>query len=303
VAASAKHFPGHGDTATDSHLSLPLVDLPLSSLLERDLVPFISAIEAGTQTIMSSHILLPQLDADNPATFSRRILRGLLRDELGFNGVIVSDALDMVGASGEIGIPAAAVRAVNAGCDLLCIGTKNTDEQLEEIEAALVAGVSPSRLEEAAARNVSLARSLPEPVEGIESPPTFNLAPTIAAFDIQPSVAVEQHHTLIAIETAANIAVGSAPWGPAVAARLGEGDSLPAVNGQLVLVGKNNHRHAWVRALITGARASHPNVIVVDMGWPGDDREFADVATFGASRHASEAFSTWLASTAGEVTA
>ena len=109
VAVSAKHFPGHGDTAQDSHLALPVVDLPLEELRERELRPFLAAIQAGARTIMSSHVLLPQLDPDRPATFSRAILDGVLRGELGFEGVIVSDALDMVGASGEIGIPAAAV--------------------------------------------------------------------------------------------------------------------------------------------------------------------------------------------------
>ncbi|MEO6117244.1 MAG: beta-N-acetylhexosaminidase, partial [Pseudolysinimonas sp.] len=145
VAASAKHFPGHGDTATDSHLALPVVDLPLSVLRERELVPFAAAIEAGTATIMTSHILLPQLD-EVPATFSPRILGELLRGELGFTGVIVSDALDMRGASGTTGIPDAAVRALAAGCDLLCIGTANTDPQLGEIEAAVAAAVSDGRL-------------------------------------------------------------------------------------------------------------------------------------------------------------
>ena len=133
VAASAKHFPGHGDTATDSHLELPVVDLPVETLRARELVPFRAAIAAGSRTIMTSHILLPQLDAEHPATFSARILQGLLRGELGFDGVIVTDALDMAGASGVHGIPEAAVRALAAGCDLLCIGTDNTDDQLDEI--------------------------------------------------------------------------------------------------------------------------------------------------------------------------
>ena len=131
VAASAKHFPGHGDTATDSHLALPVVDLPVETLRARELVPFRAAIAAGSRTIMTSHILLPQLDAEHPATFSARILQGLLRGELGFDGVIVTDALDMAGASGVHGIPEAAVRALAAGCDLLCIGTDNTDDQLD----------------------------------------------------------------------------------------------------------------------------------------------------------------------------
>jgi beta-N-acetylhexosaminidase len=296
VAASAKHFPGHGDTALDSHLSLPVVDVPLDVLRERELVPFRAAIAAGTRTIMSSHILLPQLDAENPATFSHRILGTLLREELGFDGVIVSDALDMVGASGAIGIPAAAARAIEAGCDLLCIGTKNTDEQLEAIVAALAA-VDPGRLADAASRNRALARSLPplEPADGFgTSAPRFDLEESIAAFDVRAGLVVAADRTLVAVETAANIAIGSAPWGPPVAARVREGDPLPEVTGQLVLVGTNNHRHGWVRELVEGARRAHLSVLVIDMGWPGDDRAYADVATFGASQHASSALLAWL---------
>ena len=308
VAVSAKHFPGHGDTAQDSHLALPVVDLPLEALRERELVPFVASIEAGAKTIMTSHILLPQLDAVNPATFSRRILQELLRDDLGFRGVIVSDALDMVGASGELGIPEAAVRAIAAGCDLLCIGTDNTDEQLGQIAAALEGAVADGRLEgarlaDAGTRNVGLARELAgvasaSHIVGDDVEPTFDLARTAAAFDVAPSVAVAVDRTLVSLETVANIAVGVAPWGPPVSARVSAGGTLPDVAGQLVLVGKDNHRHDWVRALVTEARRSHPDVIVVDMGWPGDDRAYADVATFGASKHVSQALLAWLENTA-----
>ena len=300
VAAAAKHFPGHGDTAMDSHLSLPIVDLPLEQLRERELLPFAAAIAAGTSSIMTSHILLPQLDADNPATFSRRILEGLLRDELGFEGVIVSDALDMVGASGEIGIPAAAVRAIAAGCDLLCIGTRNTDEQLAAIEAELEAAVAAgtlaaARLTDAGDRTVALARRLAQPSAGHDVPePTYDLAATARAFDVTAGVRVGGHRTLVVIDTSANIAVGAAPWGPAASEHVGQGDRLPDVPGQLVLVGRDNHRRDWTRELIDAARRDHPDVLVIDMGWPGDDRAYADVATFGASRHVSQALMAWL---------
>jgi beta-N-acetylhexosaminidase len=171
VAACLKHFPGHGDTAQDSHLALPTVDVPVSVLRSRELVPFAAAIAAGAETVMTSHIVLPQLDATSPATFSQAVLEGVLRGELGFEGVIVSDALDMVGASGSIGIPAAAVRALVAGCDLLCIGTKNTEAQLEEIvarvEAALAAGELPAaRLADAAERVAALAAAYPSSAAG-----------------------------------------------------------------------------------------------------------------------------------------
>jgi beta-N-acetylhexosaminidase len=300
VAVSAKHFPGHGDTAQDSHLALPVVDLPLERLRERELLPFAAAIGAGASTVMTSHIVLPQLDPAAPATFSAAILGRLLRDDLGFEGVVVTDALEMVGASGEIGIPAAAVRAVAAGCDLLCIGTENTDEQLAGIEAALDAAVADgtldaARLADAGRRNVALARSL---ALAASAPPAglaeFDRARAIRAFHVRPGVAIAAERTVVALETAANIAVGESPWGPPVTARAREGEALPPVSGQLVLVGRDNHRHAWVRELVDEARLSAPDTVVVDMGWPHPDHRYADVATFGASRHVSEALTVWL---------
>ena len=310
VAASAKHFPGHGDTATDSHLALPVVDLPLAVLRSRELLPFAAAIAAGTETIMTSHILLPQLD-EAPATFSARILGELLRGELGFTGVIVSDALDMRGASGTSGIPDAAVRALAAGCDLLCIGTANTDAQLGEIEAATAASVSdgrlaPARLDDALARVAALgeagaamlaraqaAGAHPDPE------PEFDLDRTISAFDVAGGApAVVGDHQLVQLDTAANIAVGPAPWGPAAAGAsvvvLREGDPLPAAGQQLVLIGRDNHRRDWTRAAIDAARARDPRTVVVDMGWPSADRRYADIATFGASRHVGQALLRWL---------
>jgi beta-N-acetylhexosaminidase len=299
VAVSAKHFPGHGDTAQDSHLALPVVDLPLDALRARELLPFEASVAAGASTVMSSHILLPQIDADNPATFSRAVVHDLLRGDLGFRGVVVTDALDMVGASGDIGIPEAAVRAVAAGCDLLCIGTKNTDEQLEQIEAALESAVASGRLEsgrllEAGDRNVALAARLAAAEPAGLADTAFSLPRAVAAFAVKPGVVVAPRRTVVAIETEPNIAVGVSPWGPPVSARIAEGEPLPAVHGQLVLVGKNNHRHDWVRELVDSARVAHPGAVVVDMGWPDQNQNYSDVATFGASRHVGDALAGWL---------
>ncbi|WP_400996002.1 glycoside hydrolase family 3 protein [Agromyces sp. GXQ0307] len=233
IDASAKHFPGHGDTATDSHLALPVVDLPLDALHGRELAPFRAAIAAGTRSIMTSHILLPQLDAEHPATLSPRILHGLLRGELGYEGVIVSDALDMAGASGGRGIPEAAVLALAAGCDLLCIGTDNTGEQMEEIAQAIADAVATGRLAaervaDAAARVRALADA-PRPTgEAVASaaagttpvdlPP--GLADRVAASFHVASGALDRLcgtgsiGTVVRVETVANIAVGGVPWGP-----------------------------------------------------------------------------------------
>jgi beta-N-acetylhexosaminidase len=206
----------------------------------------------------------------------------------------------MVGASGETGIPEAAVRAIAAGCDLLCIGTENTDAQLDEIENALEAAVAggrldDGRLDDAGRRNVALARSLAAASSGPAPGDTaFDRRRAIAAFHVGPGVVIAPEHTVVAIETAANIAVGESPWGPPAQHRIGEGDPLPAVRGQLVLVGRGNHRHEWVRTLVDEARRSAPDTVAIDMGWPHPDHRYADVATFGASRHVSEALTAWL---------
>ena len=304
VAVSAKHFPGHGDTAQDSHLALPVVDESLETLRDRELVPFVAAISAGASSIMTSHIVLPQLDPSGPATFSSAILSGLLRDSLHFEGVIVSDALDMKGASGELGIPAAAVRAIAAGCDLLCIGTRNTDEQLADIEAALDAAVADGslpaeRLADATARVAALAASVAEPTALSDAPhPSFDLDRAIGAFQVADEVVVEANAKIFTLETVANIAVGASPWGLSAAGAdtvpVYEAGPVPEHPGQLILVGKDNHRRDWTREFIDRTRSARPSTIVVDMGWPSADRAYADVATFGASRFAGEALVTWL---------
>ena len=312
IDASAKHFPGHGDTAQDSHLALPVVDVPLDTLRKRELVPFQAAVEAGVASIMTSHILLPQLDAEFPATLSSRILQGLLRDQLGFDGVIVSDALDMAGASGIIGIPEAAVRAVAAGCDLLCIGTDNSDAQLAQIEDAIRDAVdsgrlAPARLDDAVNRTRVLAVAAADrrsaagaTATGI---PVFPLARTATAFDVKAGLAVAAERIHIVLEVEANVAVGMAPWAAWADQRIAERDPLAVpAETQLILIGRDNHRHAWVRDLIDEARRAHPSAIVVDMGWPGDDRAYADVATFGASAHVGDALLDWLDHEASDLT-
>jgi len=317
VAASAKHFPGHGDTAQDSHLALPVVDLDRGALAARELRPFEAAIEAGSLTIMTSHILVPQVDADNPATLSRVILQGILREELGYAGLIVTDALDMKGASGVVGIPEAAVRALDAGADLLCIGPNNTDEQLGEIQDAIERAVSDGRLEqsrvaEAAERNVELARRLTEACDSLPLPdwaargdvPEYASAIIEAAFDIRPGVVPPPDPFILSIETPANIAVGASPWGLAAAGfhtnPIREGGALPdpgagaGAAAPMVIVGKDNHRREWVRELIDTARQRDPRTVVIDMGWPSDGRLYADVATFGSSRLVGRVLAEWL---------
>ena len=145
VAACGKHFPGHGDTSTDSHLELPLVEHPIERLREVEFVPFREAVRREVATIMTAHVHMPALDEGVPATFSRRIVTGLLREELGYQGVILSDDLEMKAVAASTPVPEGAVRALLAGCDGVLICSGKYDLQAQALEA-LVKAVESGRL-------------------------------------------------------------------------------------------------------------------------------------------------------------
>jgi beta-N-acetylhexosaminidase len=152
VAASAKHFPGHGDTDVDSHLDLPCVDHSRSRLDEVELRPFRFAIAAGVASVMTSHVLVREIDAARPATLSPALIAGLLREELGYTGVVVTDDLEMQALAKHWRPAQIALLAAQAGCDLfeLC---KGHDAQVEAIEAlvrACESGEVPFKEQEAA---------------------------------------------------------------------------------------------------------------------------------------------------------
>ncbi|MEV7067276.1 glycoside hydrolase family 3 protein [Streptomyces collinus] len=163
VAACTKHFPGHGDTAVDSHHALPRIDVSADVLNERELAPFRAAIAAGTRAVMSAHILVPALDPDRPATLSHRILNGLLRDELGYTGLIVTDGMEMHAIAGTYGIERGSVLAIAAGADAICVGGGLADDATvlrlrDALVSAVRAGELPEeRLAEAADRVRALA--------------------------------------------------------------------------------------------------------------------------------------------------
>ncbi len=328
VAGCAKHFPGHGDTSQDSHLSLPSIDADETQVRHRELVPFAAAIRAGVKTIMTSHILFQVLDPKQPATFSPDILGRLLRDELGFTGVAVSDALDMVGASGEIGIPAAAGRALAGGCDLLCIGTNNNDEQIGKIvlgiKRAAAAGIlAMSQLEDAGARVHALGAQLRAGREGAGPPASFTpgRVPGLDTARVRKVFHISAHgHDFLSrnggktdglsgggntngnaewirLASEGDIAAGVSPWQPIGggiehAVSVGPDDNpLAAVTegAKVIVVGKNLHQHAWAGAAIRALHQHASVLLVVDMGWPKSDFEGVDVATFGSSRLVCEA--------------
>ncbi|WP_242901611.1 glycoside hydrolase family 3 protein [Actinomadura terrae] len=283
VAACAKHFPGHGATVEDSHLSVPLVDADLELLDRRELVPFRAAIEAGTRAVMTGHLNLPAITRGVPATLSGAAITGLLRERLGYQGVIVTDALDMEGASGEIGIPEASVRALIAGADLLCLGPNEHAETLTATLEAIVAAVREGRLtEERLAASAGRTGRLKQWLAG-HSPAVVDRAAGLEAarraIRVSGSLPGWSAAPLVVeLEATGNIAVGPTPWGlnpwapDAVQADGAEGEAdrvLERATGRgLVVVLRDAHRHAGQRALTNALLTARPDTVVVEMGLP-----------------------------------
>lgn len=161
VMATAKHFPGHGDTSTDSHLELPVVDVDRARLNSIELPPFRAAIEEGVGGVMSAHIALPQIEAERlPATLSPKMLTGILRGEMKFNGVIFTDALNMRGVAAHYPEGEAAVRAIKAGADVL-LYPPSVEQAFVAVKHAVEADeIKVSRLDESVRRILSAKQKL-----------------------------------------------------------------------------------------------------------------------------------------------
>ncbi|MFD0631239.1 glycoside hydrolase family 3 protein [Catenulispora yoronensis] len=146
VAGCAKHFPGHGDTAVDSHHGLPLVQHS-DAEWDKHLAPFRAAIAAGVKSVMTAHILAPRYDAEFPSTMSRKVLVDLLRGELGFTGLVVTDGIEMGAIADTYGVAEGTVLALAAGVDAVCVGGGLRDEvDYLMLRDALVAAVKAGRL-------------------------------------------------------------------------------------------------------------------------------------------------------------
>ncbi|MEV0166493.1 glycoside hydrolase family 3 protein [Nonomuraea fuscirosea] len=303
VAACVKHFPGHGATRVDSHLDVPIVDVSLDVLRERELVPFRAAVGAGARSVMTAHVTVPVLTGDTPATLSGAALTGLLRGELGYDGVIVTDALDMRAITESVGLAGGAVLTLAAGADLLCLGPLPTYDDVRaivaEIEAAVRDGRLPlDRLEQAAARVAELrawAAGAPERVAAEQNVVGLHAARRAVRLSGSAEPLVEP--LVIEVDTPPTIAVGDVPWGvgpwlpdaeivrvePAAADVAGL--LAKAANRSLVVVVKDAHRHHESRNLLSALVAARPDTTVIEMGlpvWRPDSAAY--IATYGAAR-------------------
>jgi len=289
VAACAKHFPGHGSTREDSHDVMATVPGGLRTLWLRDLPPFQAAIAAGVQGVMTGHLRVPELTGELPATLSHAALTGLLRNQLGFTGVIVTDALEMrgvQGARGYRGIPECAVLSIVAGADLLCLGRDQDERAYLAVRAALASaaatgGLLVNRLEEAAARVRDLrgwlaaGRPRADHSDGDAGLVAARRAARLFAVErsrTQPSRAYLHEAEVpaarvpllrplvVQVEPPANIAVGAVPWG--LGPWIDEGDMLrfPKPGEARTVVGdavKTALDQAVGRSLIMVVRGAH----------------------------------------------
>jgi beta-N-acetylhexosaminidase len=304
VAACVKHFPGHGDTSVDSHLALPVVgEDPHNGAL----APFQAAIEAGVWAVMSAHIVVPTLDSA-PATISRRVMTDLLRDELGFEGLVITDGLEMRAISDGVGIAEGAVLALAAGCDALCIGGGLADEDIvDELRNAIITAVrtgrlSEQRLEDAAARVDRLAAWRSHQPDPPHADRNIGLVAARRAIRADGPVRITDDAVVVKLTPASTMASGLLPWG--VAAPLAQlatrvtaleftgppvdpdGIVAKAAGQSLVLVVRDLHRHQWLAAATEALLARRPDTVVVEMGLPAcrPAGALSYIATYGSAR-------------------
>lgn len=308
VAACAKHFPGHGDTDVDSHHGLPRVGAGVEEIARTALPPFTAAIEAGVRAVMTAHLLVPAYDAEMPATLSRRILVELLRDELGFDGMVVTDGIEMGAVSGRYGIGGATVRAVAGGVDAVCVGGESAEESTADllcgslVEAVREGTLPEARLVEAGARVRDFAawsgargrevtRDVTESDIGlVAARRAVQVRRRPGAGAVLP-IAGAVH--VVELSPAMNLAIdGGTPWGLAgplselrpgtTSVRLTESDLSgrsgddplgraalsPATGRSLVVVVRDAARHGWMSDALERLLRTRPDALVVEMGVP-----------------------------------
>ncbi len=322
VAACAKHFPGHGDTSVDSHHSVPLVPATAEELREVALRPFRAAIAEGVHTVMTGHLLVSALDPGVPATLSGRVLHDLLRVELGFEGVIVTDGIEMTAVSGPYGIGGASAMAIAGGADAICVGGQNADEQTaidvrDAIVDAVIEGrLSEERLADAAERVCELSLWAASTAHRRRSAPPRSGEVPIGLEAARRALRITRRSATAALPLLApphvlelapemNLAIEKdTPWGVGeplgkllpgtTVTRLGAsaatGGAVEAVlaaatDRPLVTVVRDAHRHPWQMDALQHLLAARPDTVVVEMGLPGrSDLGAIHIATHGSAK-------------------
>jgi len=288
IVATAKHFPGHGDTHVDSHEDLPTLDVDAETLDARELVPFRHAIAAGVASVMTGHLRVPVLDADLPVSLSRAATTGLLREQLGYTGVVVTDAVEMgaVSGPGRERLAAAVVSALLAGADVVCLGADDQERALADSAAAVLTAVADGTLPIALLERAAQRRAMLRTVTARADRETDRAAGVDADIDLVASAAprgllvdgdvVLSTPGVDVLTVAARPGYAAGPTGWRLAPRLAAADldvhevsSVPARDGRGLVI---EVRDAWkdpaLADALAGALAARPDAIVVDVGWP-----------------------------------
>ena len=302
IASCIKHFPGHGGVLEDSHHVLPQLNGEMDELINTHLKPFISAIGDGVEAIMMGHILLAAIDSISPASCSSLITRSLLRKSLGFEGLVVTDALDMGALGGTKKIHASALRAISAGADLLCFSglydqSSFVDNSLVAIREAIEKGeIERQALEDNAEK---IWRWRP-PVATDLSPVSL---PEVSKFksgvNYQGNLSLSTDQiSLIELSADPTIAAGFVGWGlrrpfirAGIKVKLESSDiDLTTHNqGCLVVAFRDAFRDNKILVALDRINRSRPDAIFVDMGWPTWSFNPKNIIrTFGSSALASE---------------
>jgi beta-N-acetylhexosaminidase len=314
VGACAKHFPGHGSTEQDSHVELATVN----GEVEAGLAPFRAAIEADVLSIMTAHVRVPAF-GEPPATLNPRLVQGLLRGELGYDGVVIADALEMKAVADSVGIEEGAVLALLAGVDAVLIGRFIDEETVTGVHCALLDAVATGRLPEERLREAAArvqragawasARAAPQAAEpgigaeaarrALQSDGATRLSRPALVVELRPeanNAAGEALHSLGAI------IAGRVP-GTALA-RLDERSDVGAIADRadgrpLVVVLRDAHRHEWMRTALASLASRADHTIAVEIGLPvwRPPGTAAYIATFGGGRVNLEAAADVLVST------
>jgi beta-N-acetylhexosaminidase len=290
LLACAKHFPGHGDTEVDSHIGLPYVSRPLESIREIELVPFQTAIKAGVASIMTAHVIFSALEPKRPATVSPRIITGLLREEMGFDGVVVSDALEMAGIADSVGVADAVVDCINAGVDLLLTCNDETvqDEALAALQRSLDNGQIDSGRLQRTFRRVSrmkqafIQENAAVPLERVGCDEHQRLEGEIAAGSItllkdeQGLLPIKGAEVLISSIGADEAALAPLKQALAEKCKLTNDGKPNTVN---LMVTRDLHRQPQLLAEAQRTAQQSPRTILLMAGYPGDSNLIPGVGT------------------------
>ena len=291
VVPVVKHFPGHGDTDVDSHTGLPVIDLPRDRWEAEHLPPFRAAVDAGVDAIMTAHVLMPQLDeseAPEPATISPTLIGGILRDELGYDGVVTTDALNMEGvrqrhSDGEI-----AVRVLEAGVDQLLMPPDPAAAVSSIREAVEQGRLTEERIDESVLRVLTLKEKRGVLESGavdvagaaavLEDPAHAEAAQKVADASV---TLVRNQEDLLPLGQGTSVSVRGEGEEQITAALTEAGMNVVDGDADVVVVGTDGARGSQEqRSMVESARAGGAPVVVVSQGGPYDLEAFPEVEAF-----------------------